>query len=99
MGCAFPDDCVYHFGVADRLGSDLAITNQAFGPGIYSIIAFDLDHLSQHRGRALLGDLDQFFGERAHLPATASWSRSFHPGSRNTFIIPPHTAGLSDEIS
>src|SRR5262245_5983477 len=99
MGCAFPHDRVYHLGVADRLGSDVAISNQAFGARIYPIIAFDLDHRSQHRCSALLGDLDQFFRERAHLPATASWSRSFHHGSMNTFIIPPHTAGLSDEIS
>src|SRR5262249_46086969 len=99
MGCAFPDDCFYHFGVADRLGSDLAITNQAFGPGIYSIIAFDLDHRSQHRGSALRGALVQFFEECAHLPATAPWSPSSHHGSMNTFMIPPHTAGLSDEMS
>jgi hypothetical protein len=63
MGCAFPDNCFYHLGVADRLGSELAITNQAFGAGIYPIIAFDLDHRSQHRCSALLGDLDKFFRE------------------------------------
>src|SRR5262249_60669407 len=74
MGCAFPDDCFYHFGVADRLGSDFAITNQAFGPGIYSIIAFDLDSRSQHRGRALLVALAQFSRGGCPFPRPPPWA-------------------------
>src|SRR4029434_1784235 len=99
MDCAFSDNCLNDLGIADRLSSYLAVTNQAFGTGVHPLIAFDLDHRSQHRCRALLGDLDEFFRQRTHLLVTASWSRSFHHGSMNTFMIPPHTAGLSDEMS
>jgi hypothetical protein len=63
MRRAFPDDCFYDLGVTDRFGSDLAITNQAFGTGIHPIVAFNLDYRCQHRRGALLGDLYKFFGQ------------------------------------
>ena len=34
--------------------------------------ALDFDHRREHRGCALLGDLNELFGQRAHLPPTAS---------------------------
>ena len=63
MGCAFSDDRFHEGRIADGFGSDLAVTNQAFGACFHSIVAFDLDHRGQHRGGALLGDLDEFFGQ------------------------------------
>src|SRR5512144_1116703 len=99
MGGAFPDDCPDDVWVTDSFSANLTVTNQAFGSGNDSLIAFHLDHRSQHRSGTLLDDLDEFFRERTHLWGKASWSRSFHHGSMNTFMIPPHTAGLSDEMS
>src|SRR4030095_16257476 len=99
MDCAFSDNCLNDLGIADRLSSYLAVTNQAFGNGVHAPMAFDLDHRSQHRCRALLGDLDEFFRQRTHLLVTAYWSRSFPQGSMNASMIPPHPAGVSDEMS
>jgi hypothetical protein len=61
MDGAFLENCLYDASVADRFGSDLAVTNQAFGTGLHPIMAFDLDHRSQHSRGSLLDDLDECF--------------------------------------
>src|SRR5262245_15277781 len=86
-------------GVTDSLGAHPAVTDQAFGARLDLDAAFRFDDRGQYRRHALLGDLDKFLSQRAHFARTASWSRSFHHGSMNTFMMPPHTAGLSDEMS
>ena len=87
-------------GVADRFGSaTLPSRIRHLAPGSIRPSPSTSTTVSQHRRFALLGDLDEFFRQRTHLPLAASWSRSFHHGSMKTFMMPPHTAGLSDEIS
>src|ERR1043166_8097415 len=99
MNRAFANNRVDDFSIADRFGANFAIAYQALSPGFDPVTAFDLDDRRQNGSNTLLGNVDQFCGERAHFRFAASSSRSFHQGSIKTFMMPPHTAGLSDEIS
>src|SRR5947208_14528988 len=86
-------------GVTHGFLSYLAVTKQALGAGLYAVVSLYLDHGGEHRGSFLLADPDQFFRQRTHFELATSSSRSFHHGSMNTFMIPPQTAALSDEMS
>src|ERR1043166_7082951 len=99
MDCAFSNNRVDDFTIADGLGANFAVVYEALRAGLNPVTAFDLDDRRQNRSNPVFGDVDQFCRERAHLRFAASSSRSFHHGSIKTFMIPPHTAGLSDEIS
>src|SRR4030095_5986613 len=76
-----------------------AVAHQALGAGLDASNAIHFDDRGKHGRVALLTDFNQFFRKGTHLPPAASWSRSCHHGSIKTFIMPPQTAGLSEEIS
>src|SRR6266513_3920816 len=99
MGAAFLEDRLNYPGVTHGFRCYLAVTNQALGTGLYAVISLYLDHGGEHRGSFLLADPDQFFRQRTHFELATSSSRSFHHGSMKTFMMPPQTAGLSDEMS